>query len=83
MPLGSQRCVDAVQISPKRLHRAGAVGLAHLGAPANADSQLYIALAPRPDLDTRYVIVGQVIEGADVPARLQTDDEITRAYLRP
>jgi len=80
---GSGQPVGVAEISTKRLHRAGAVGLAHLGDPAKADSQIYITLAPRPDLDTRYVIVGQVIEGADVPARLQADDEITRAYLRP
>ena len=80
---GSGQPVGVAEISTKHLHRAGAVGLAHLGDPARADSQIYIALAPRPDLDTRYVIVGQVIEGADVPARLQVDDEIIRAYLRP
>ena len=61
--------VGVAEIGTKRLHRTGAVGLAHVGDPAEADSQIYITLAPRPDLDTRYVIVGQVIEGADVPAQ--------------
>ncbi len=80
---GSGQPVGVAEISTKRVHGAGAVGLAHLGDPRKADSQIYITLAARPDLDARYVIIGQIIEGGDVPARLQADDEITRAYLRP
>jgi cyclophilin family peptidyl-prolyl cis-trans isomerase len=80
---GSGKPVGVAEIGAKRLHQAGTVGLAHLGDPAGADSQLYITLAPRRDLDTRYAVIGQVVEGADVLARLQVEDEITRAYLRP
>ena len=80
---GSGKPVGVAEISAKRLHQSGTVGLSHLGDPAGADSQLYITLAPRRDLDNRYAVVGQVVEGADVLARLQVEDEITRAYLRP
>ncbi len=80
---GSGTPVGVAEISAKRLHGVGTVGLSHMGDPARADSQLYITLAPRRDLDTRYAIVGQVIEGADILPTLQVGDEITRAYLRP
>ena len=79
----SGKPVGVAEISAKRLHGVGTVGLSHLGDPARADSQLYITLAPRRDLDTRYAIVGQVIEGADTLPAFQVGDEITRAYLRP
>lgn len=74
--------VGIAEITKKRLHRAGAVGVAHMGNPAKADSQIYITLAPRPDLDGQYAVFGQVVEGQDVPARLQVGDEIRRVYLR-
>jgi cyclophilin family peptidyl-prolyl cis-trans isomerase len=60
----------------------GAVGIAHMGNPAKGDSQIYITLAPRPDLDGQYAVFGRVVEGGDVPARLQVGDEIQRVYVR-
>jgi len=80
---GSGTPIDAVEISPKRLHRKGAVGMAHLGDPARADSQIYIMLSDRAELDGRYVVFGQVAGGEAVPARLQVGDMITRVYVRP
>jgi peptidyl-prolyl cis-trans isomerase B (cyclophilin B) len=53
-----------------------------MGNPARADSQIYVTLAPRPDLDGRYAVFGQVIAGEEVPAQLQVGDEIRRVYLR-
>jgi peptidyl-prolyl cis-trans isomerase B (cyclophilin B) len=78
----SGRPVGAAEITSKRLHRRGAVAMAHMGDPAKADSQIYVTLATRPDLDGRYAVFGQVIAGADVPGRLQVGDEIKRVYLR-
>ena len=43
--------------------------MAHPGSPAAADSQMYVTLATRPDLDGYYAVFGQVIDGADVPAQ--------------
>ena len=36
----------------------------------------------RPELDGQYAVIGQVIEGEDVPAQLQVGDEIRRVYVR-
>src|SRR5262249_32187604 len=74
--------IGIAEISKKRLHTAGAVGIAHMGNPAKGDSQIYITLAPRRDLDGQYAVFGHVIEGEDVPAQLQVGDEIRRVYVR-
>jgi cyclophilin family peptidyl-prolyl cis-trans isomerase len=74
--------IGAAEISKKRVHVEGAVAMAHPGNPAAADSQMYVTLAKRPDLDGYYAVFGRVIEGADVPARLERGDVITRMYVR-
>ena len=60
----------------------GAVGLAHMGDPAKADSQIYVTLANRPDLNGHYTVFGRLIAGTDVPERIQKGDQITRMYVR-
>jgi cyclophilin family peptidyl-prolyl cis-trans isomerase len=74
--------IGAPEIGRKRTHTKGAVAIAHPGDPAKADSQIYVTLADRPDLDGRYTVFGHVIAGADVPARIQRGDLITRMYVR-
>ena len=74
--------IGAAEISKKRLHVTGAVAMAHPGRPAAADSQMYVTLAARPDLDGYYTVFGQVIDGTDVPARMERGDVITRMYVR-
>lgn len=74
--------IGVAEVSAKRKNTALAVGLAHMGEPAQADSQLYVLLESRPELDGQYAVIGQVVEGEDVPARLQVTDEIRRVYLR-
>jgi cyclophilin family peptidyl-prolyl cis-trans isomerase len=74
--------IGAAEISKKRLHRAGAVAMSHPGVPTRGDSQVYVTLADRPDLNGKYVVFGQVIEGVDVPARLERGDEIRRAFVK-
>jgi peptidyl-prolyl cis-trans isomerase B (cyclophilin B) len=74
--------VGVPEISKKRTHIKGAVALAHPGDPAKADSQIYVTLADRPDLDGRYAVFGRVIAGAEVPARIERGDLITRMYIR-
>jgi cyclophilin family peptidyl-prolyl cis-trans isomerase len=56
--------------------------MAHQGIPANADSQLFITLADRPDLTGKYAVFGRVVTGEDVPARLERGDLIRRMYLK-
>ncbi len=74
--------IGVAEVVLKRKNVALAVGLAHQGEPAKADSQLYILLDTRPELDGQYAVIGQVIEGEDVPAQLQVGDEIRRVYVR-
>jgi cyclophilin family peptidyl-prolyl cis-trans isomerase len=74
--------IGVAEITRKRSHSAGAVAVAHPGLPAQADSQIYVTLAARPDLDGKYAVFGHLVEGADVPARLERGDVITRMYVR-
>jgi cyclophilin family peptidyl-prolyl cis-trans isomerase len=80
---GSGKTVGAAEMTKKHPHLPGAVGLAHRGNPYDADSQIYITLARRPELDGRYVVFGQVVSGLAVAASLQVGDEITRVYVKP
>ena len=41
------------------------------GIPAQADSQIYVTLADRPDLNGKYAVFGHVVAGEDVPATLR------------
>jgi cyclophilin family peptidyl-prolyl cis-trans isomerase len=74
--------VGVAEITKRRPHLQGAVGLAHMGEPAKGDSQIYITLERRPDLDGQYSVFGQVVDGADVLARLRVGDLITRVFVR-
>ncbi len=79
---GSGTPVGVAEITERRLHRRGAVAMAHMGDPAKAESQIYVTLANRSDLDGRYAVFGQVIRGLDVPSLLEVGDDIVRAYVR-
>ena len=74
--------IGASELRRKRLHTRGAVGVAHQGNPALADSQVYVTLADRPDLNNRYTVFGQVIAGDDVPSRLERGDLIRKMYVK-
>ena len=75
--------VGALEVSKKRTHVAGAVALAHReGDPKGGDSQIYITLAPRPELDGKYTVFGQVISGMDVVQKLRITDRIVRVTVR-
>jgi len=74
--------VGLAEITKKHPHVAGAVALAHPGDPALGDSQIYITLAPRPDLDGKYTVFGQVVAGLSVVERLQVGDVIERMTVR-
>jgi peptidyl-prolyl cis-trans isomerase B (cyclophilin B) len=78
----SGKPIGVAEVSAKRKNVALSVGLAHMGEPAKADSQLYILLDDRPELDGQYAVIGQVVEGEDVPAKLQVGDQIRRVFVR-
>jgi peptidyl-prolyl cis-trans isomerase B (cyclophilin B) len=79
---GSGKPIGAAEINPKRTHRLGAVAMAHAGDPKLADSQMYVALAPVPRLDSGYTVFGQVISGMDVVQKIQVGDVIRRATVK-
>jgi peptidyl-prolyl cis-trans isomerase B (cyclophilin B) len=78
----SGKPIGVAEISTKHKNVPLAVGLAHMGEPAQADSQLYIMLDARTELDGQYAVIGQVIEGEDVPAKLQVGDQVRRVFVR-
>ena len=47
-------------------HIRGTVAMARSQDPDSAGSQFYICLEPQPDLDGKYTVFGQVIEGLNV-----------------
>lgn len=79
---GSGTPVGVAELSRKRLHVRGAVAMAHPGTPARADSQIFVTLANRPELNNKYAVFGQVVSGDDVPARLEHGDVISRMYVK-
>jgi peptidyl-prolyl cis-trans isomerase B (cyclophilin B) len=74
--------IGVSEMTKKRTHTEGAVAVAHPGLPSQADSQIYVTLANRPDLNFKYTVFGHVIEGADVPSHLDRGDVIRRMFLR-
>lgn len=57
------QCDD--EISDLRFDAAGIVGIANAG-PNTGSSQFFITLAPQPDLDGHYTIIGKVIKGMEI-----------------
>ena len=79
---GSGRPVGVSEVSPKRPHKAGAVGAAWAGDPRSADGQIYVVVSPQPQLNARYTVIGQVISGMDVVEKLRVPDAIKRATVK-
>ena len=79
---GSGTPVGVAEISPLRKHLKGAVALAHGGDAAKADAQFYVCLTAQPRLDGKYAVIGRVISGMEVVARIQKTDRIIRATVR-
>lgn len=79
----SGKPIGAAEISKKRPHTRGAVGVASpTGHPTLGDSQIYITLADRPELNGHHAVFGHLISGDEVPERIQVGDVITRMYVR-
>jgi len=75
--------IGAAEITKKRLPTKGAVAIAHQGIPGQADSQMFVTLADRPDLNGKYAVFGRVVSGEDVPGRLERGDLIRRIFVKP
>jgi len=79
----SGKPVGVVEITKKHQHTRGAVGIAHAGYPALADSQIYVMLEDRPDLNGKYAVFAHVVAGEDVPERITIGDVIRRMFVKP
>jgi peptidyl-prolyl cis-trans isomerase B (cyclophilin B) len=80
---GSFNIVGVAETNPKRTHVLGAVAMAYPGNdPRQADSQIYVALAPVHRLDGKYTVIGQVISGMDVVQKLVVPDIIRRVTVK-
>jgi cyclophilin family peptidyl-prolyl cis-trans isomerase len=79
---GSGRVIGVAET--KRIHKFGAVAMAHAGDPARADSQMYILLRQSAAaLDGKYAVFGQVMSGMDVVQKLEVGDVIRRISVKP
>jgi len=63
----------ANEISDLKFDKAGVVGMANAGEDSNG-SQFFITFAPAVNLDGKYTVFGQVIEGMDVVQKLTPRD---------
>lgn len=63
-------------------HIRGSIGMARLAQDIDsADSQFYITLSTQPQLDGKYTIFGQVVEGLDLLDKIKVDDKIISLSL--
>jgi peptidylprolyl isomerase/peptidyl-prolyl cis-trans isomerase B (cyclophilin B) len=60
----------------ERKHVTGTVAMARSADPNSASCQFYVTLSPKPHLDGKYTVFGQVIEGMDVVNQLRAGDVI-------
>jgi len=61
----------------------GTVGMARTSDPNSANSQFFICFAPKPHLDGKYTIVGQVTDGMDVIDKIKKGDGDNGAVTAP
>ena len=54
----------------KNPHVFGTLGLGRTGDENSGDSEIYVCVAPRPHLDGKYTVFGQLIEGQAVLKRI-------------
>jgi peptidyl-prolyl cis-trans isomerase B (cyclophilin B) len=78
----SGKPIGVAEITKKRGHGPGAVGMGHSGVAKDASSQFYITLRAAPSLDAKYAVFGRVISGMDVAAKIQKSDVLKRAYVK-
>jgi cyclophilin family peptidyl-prolyl cis-trans isomerase len=84
----SGQAVGVAEFSKKRTHgKKGTVSMAYAGDAnatnaATADSQFFITLAPRPELNGKYAVFGQVTNGLDVLAKLQVGDVVRKVTVK-
>jgi len=60
----------------KNKHIVGSLGLARGSEPDSGSTEFYICVAPRPHLDGKYTVFGQLIKGYDVLKRIENVEVI-------
>lgn len=79
---GSGKPIGVSEISKKLKHKKGAVGMAHAGDAAKADSQFYITRLAGKIPEGKYAIFGQVISGMDIVGKIEVGDTVKRMYIK-
>ena len=80
---GFGKPIGVAEITKKRRHVRGAVGMAYAGTdPRQADSQFYIVLSNRPEWDPKYTVFGRVITGIAIVDKIAKGDMMRRATVR-
>jgi len=80
---GSGKPIGVAEITKKRRHVRGAVGMAYPGTdPRSADSQFFINTRPHPEWDPKYTVFGRVIKGMDIVDKIQVADILKKAYVK-
>lgn len=64
-----------------RPHLEGTIAMARTGDADSAGSQFYICLSPAPQLDGKYTVFGQTIEGFDVLHRIEKGDVMKQVRI--
>lgn len=76
--IGTHGSGKMVPLEAKLPHVKDSIGLARAEDLDSGDSQFYINLADNAPLDGKYCVFGRVIEGADIAAKVEKGDKITR-----
>lgn len=78
---GGENDVSTVQAEFNEYpHVTGTVGLARSEDPNSGSTEFYICLVPRPHLDGKYTVFGQLMEGYDVLKKIG-NIEIVEQYV--
>jgi peptidyl-prolyl cis-trans isomerase B (cyclophilin B) len=80
---GTGNPIGVSEITKRRRHVAGAVGMAHAGDPKTAETQFYIVRRDRKDLDGKHTVFGRVLTGLDVVQKIERADVLKKAFVKP
>jgi peptidylprolyl isomerase len=80
---GSGTRIGVAEIGKKPFER-GSVGVAYRQGqtPTDADSQIFICLAPSPHLNGKYTMIGKVTKGMEVADKIELTDILKLMYVK-
>ena len=70
------------EFSGAKFDRAGLLGMASWG-PGTSQTEFFVTLGPAPDLDGRYTLFGELVEGLEVARAIGASSRDIRNYDRP